>query len=749
MLVSVGLLVAIASSPVSAQVLDEITVTAQKREQSIQDVGIAITAMTGDQMEALGYTNAQQVTAMAPGVSTVQPNGEANYSLAIRGVANSDFTTNVESPVALYVDEVYISQMSGAGFMLFDMDRVEILKGPQGTLFGRNATGGLAHFLTRKPTREFGGYGKATYGDYDQFKFEGAIGGGLSDTLSARASFSHHQNDGYIRNVFPGTTSPKLNDADDQAWRLQLLFEPSDSFSLLLNYRGSRQDIKTGFFEHVTTSTDGSGILMPGAFNPVLGYQEVDDNKNPFKGSYDRPGFNDLETDGYSATLKWAVNDTMNLTSISDYSTVDRVYIEDSDASPARVFNFFLTTDSEQFSQELRLDGSMDKLRWVVGAYYLNLDIADSNGVVTDAFIEADPADGGFGIPTPFDAGVYNPYTSNLESISGFGQVEYEINDRWRAVLGARIINDQKNFKYNAFVSDFPNFEQRNFLGGITEVANIINDFFGQGIQYTGSRDDTKAAFRAQIDFLPDESSLYYASFNRGVKGGGFNAVIFPFSDPNLAYDDNTLKYKPERLDAYEVGFKKTLADGRMRLSGAAYYYDYNDYQAFEIIGVDTITRNANADSQGFELDLQGSPTDSFDLILGLAYNDIDVTLADGTKTTSVQSPKWMYNAMARYEWPIGNGALALQGDVEYRDEHFFSLARIDAVRENGYTVADVSLSYTTDDGAWQFSGFVKNVTDEEYLVQTFELGLFLGMTEQYYGRPRWWGFSAQYNFGE
>ena len=135
-------------------VLEEVMVTAQKREQSVQDVGISITAFTGDQLDQLGLTSAQQVTAMAPGVHTIQPNGEANYAIAIRGVASSDFTTNVESPVALYVDEVYISQMSGAGFMLWDMERVEILRGPQGTLFGRNATGGLVHYVSNKPDFE-------------------------------------------------------------------------------------------------------------------------------------------------------------------------------------------------------------------------------------------------------------------------------------------------------------------------------------------------------------------------------------------------------------------------------------------------------------------------------------------------------------------------------------------------------------------------------------------------------------------
>ena len=195
------------------QVFEEISVVAQKREQSVQDVGIAITALSGEQLDALGFDNAQQVTAMAPGVQTVQPNGEANYSVGIRGVTNSDFTTNVESPVALYVDEVYISQMSGAGFSLFDLERVEILRGPQGTLFGRNATGGLVHYITRKPTQELDAYAKITFGDYNQKKFEGAIGTGLTDNLSTRVSVNINKADGYITNRYTGND---LNNADDK-----------------------------------------------------------------------------------------------------------------------------------------------------------------------------------------------------------------------------------------------------------------------------------------------------------------------------------------------------------------------------------------------------------------------------------------------------------------------------------------------------------------------------------------------------
>ncbi len=723
----IGIALGLVSFSGTAAVLEEVIVTAQKRSQSVQDIGIAITAITGDQMEALGYTNAQQVTAMAPGVSTVQPNGEANYSIAIRGVASSDFTTNVESPVAVYLDEVYISQASGTGFALFDMERVEILRGPQGTLYGRNATGGLAHYVSRKPGQETNGYARVSAGEYNQVKFEGALGGALTDNLAARVSVSTHHNDGYITNRL----GKDLNNANDKSWRVQFLFTPSERAEFLLSARTSDQNIRTGFFENVS-SIGEAGVLTPGMINTVLGY--IDNDGDVFAGDYDDPGYNDLETSGVSGTLKWNF-DTMTFTSITDVSSVERIYIEDSDASPVSFFNFFLTTDAEQFSQEIRLDGATDSLKWVAGVYYLGLDIDDSNGAVTDPFIGPASTAGA-------EAGLNNPYSNELDSWSLFGQVEFDLNESLSSTLGLRVIRDDRSFDYTIEAVEFLNPDIRDF----NSPANLQS--LGVLGTYTGERDDTDVSVRAQLDWTANDDLLVYAGWNRGVKGGNFNAPIFPVTLP-LDYDDQTFSYKPEQLDAWEAGFKWTFADGLARLNGAAYYYDYEAYQAFNIIGVDTLVSNAEADSRGFELELQASPTGGLDLLLGLAWNDIDVTLPDGTKTTSVQSPEWNANALLRYQWPAGNGTLAIQGDMVYRSEHFFALTGLPAVTENGYTISNASFSYTTANEQWSASIFVNNLTDEEYLVQTFDLSTadVFGLTEQYYGRPQWWGASIKYAF--
>ena len=718
----------------NAAVLEEVVVTAQKREQNVQDVGIAISAFTGDQMRTLGYSNAQQITALAPGVSTVQPNGEANYGLAIRGAANSDFVANQESPVSLYVDEVYISQMSGAGFALFDLERVEILRGPQGTLFGRNATGGLAHFVTRKPEHEFGGYGQVTIGEHDQVKFEGAVGGELGETVAARASISTHHNSGYVTNRLD--PSNDLNNANDYAGRVQVLFEPNNDVEFLFNARYSLQQIRTGFFNNVDGSFDpatGLGFKTPGVGN-FNGY--TDQDGDVFAGDYDRLGFNDLETYGFSGTLKWDLSNGIQLTSISDYQSVERDYIEDSDASLFNDFNFFLNTDAQQWSQEIRLNGETDQMKWVTGLYYLGIESDDANGAEIPVY--------GLGGLPPL-TGLDTPSTSEKDSFSIFGQVEYALNDEFTVIGGFRWIEESVDFKYaNNFVL-FPK-------DGTIERGGNPNILATLGT-YTGKYDEGLWSAKVELDYKPTDDLLMYASWNRGVKGGGFNSpfdlsALDPTVDPQLNAVDANMVFSEEELNAFELGFKSTLLDGLARFNVSVYYNDYKNYQAFDIIGLATNVVSApDAKNYGFEAELFASPAEGWDLMFGISYNDNEVTLPSGAKTKAVQTPKWNLSGLARYEWGAFDGSMAIQGDFHYRSKHYHSLTRAEAVTENGYHVVNARLSYTTGDEKWEAAIFANNLTDEEYIVQSFDLAAALGWIEEYYGRPRWVGGSITYNF--
>ncbi len=757
-----------ASATSTAAVLEEVVVTAQKREQSIQDVGISVSAFTGDQIAALGYTNAQEITALAPGVSTLQPNGPSNYAIAIRGVAQNDFISNQESPVSIYIDDVYLSQMSSAGFMLFDLERVEILRGPQGTLYGRNATGGLAHYVSRKPSDEFDGYAQLTGGYYDQVKFQGAVGGGIADNLAGRVSVATHHNGGYVENRVLGDD---INNANDYADRAQLLFTPSDTTEFLVNVRGALQQIRTGFFENVSARFDpatGNGFNTPALTN-FNGYRDGDGDV--FAGDYDLFGHQDMETWGVSGTFKWDLRDNVQLTSITDYQTVTRDYLEDSDASPGDDFNFYLVTDAEQFSQELRLNGAFDSWRWVAGFFFLDIDVNDANGAeqpISGNFATS-PALSILGFTAPlYDSptgalgtvfegdgtvlGVDNPYRTETTSWSLFGQLEYDFTSQWTGIAGFRWIEESKDHTYVSNLVDYqPGFTQRN--GNPRIVAPLA--------AYAGDIDDGMWSAKAELDFKPNDDWLLFVSWNRGVKGGGFNAPLdvtdyFGAFGPvggAIPLTDNNMQFDKEKLDAFEGGFKASLFGGLARLNASAFYYDYKDYQAFQILGLTTFIFNADAESHGFEIELQSSPFEGWDFMFGVGYLDTviqDVDIA-GTGTTidtePVQSPKWNINGLVRYEWPYWQGNLALQADFQYRSRHFFSLTKAPASTQTGYAIGNARFSYTTEDDVWEAAVFVNNIADEEYLVQTFDLGFILGMTEQYYGLPRWVGGSLRYQF--
>jgi iron complex outermembrane receptor protein len=738
----------------AAQELEEIVVTAQKREQSVQDVGIAISTYSGEQLRNLGLTSAQDVSALAPNVTTVQPNGPSNYALAIRGVVQNDFVTNQESPVSIYMDEVYISQMSGAGFQLFDTERVEILKGPQGTLFGRNATGGLAHFVTVKPSQNFNGYGQMTFGEHEQVNFEGAVGGAVSDAVSSRLSLAATTNGGYVKNRFTGED---INNSNDYAGRVQFLIEPSDSVDILLNARGSFQEIRTGFWENV--STDPLSNLTPDATN-FNGYRDGDGNV--FAGDYDRIGFQDAHTWGTTANIK-IYFDNVTFTSITDWQRVYRDYQEDSDASPLPDFNFYLVTDARQFSQELRLSGETDRSRWVGGFYLLDVDVKDANGAETPLIGVAGAfglppgglTDGSGVLPTREGDGTFqgndNPYHTNVSSWSIFAQAEYDFNDQFTGIIGGRYINENKDHHYeNNFVDFQPGFVMRD------GNPNIL---FNAGT-YDGALSRSLWSAKLELDWKPNDDLLVYGSWNRGVKGGGFNSPLDitcgdPVACPTgfLPLTDDIMRFNEETLYAYELGFKATLFDGRATLNGAAFYYDYKDFQAFRIVGLSTFIFNADAESYGGELDLTARPLDGLDFQFGVGYvnpniPDVDLGIGLGPQDTEpVQAPHWTLSGLARYQWPMFGGDGAVQMDFRLRSKHYFSLTRFEPSTEDGYVVANARVSYVTGDKHWEAALFVKNFTDEEYLVQTFDLGFVLGMTEQYFGLPRWFGGSVSYSW--
>lgn len=781
-LLTLSVAAGVGATPAHASVLEEIVITAQKREQSLQDVGIAVSAFSGEQMDQLGWDTADDVVAQAPGVTLVQPNGPGSFYINVRGVAQNDFSgDNQESPVAVYVDDVYVASPTGAGFQLFDFERVEILRGPQGTLFGRNATGGLVHYVTKRPGQETEGYIRGTFGDFNQVDVEGAIGGGLTDSISGRISFNSSNHDGVITN----NAGSDLADNDIWAARGQLLFDLGDSSELLLNVRAAELDNTNGPFDHSSSrlNADGLGVAFDGGdlsdfggFNGWGPYSDPDGGRI-LEGEYDAEGFIRIETQGYTATFKTDLANGMEFVSITDYNELERDYLEDSDASPNPFFHFALKSDMEQFSQEFRLSGETDNLSWVTGAYYMSYDGDLFTGGAAGGFAREAFQDN----TVPDEFGFDSPFRTETESTAVFGQVEYNLTDSLSMTAGLRWSKEEKSTQFDQYYSLFESTTSNNVaVRDLFELGDPVwsygnGQFSNQGSvtlfgafgidlpllegQTDTEIDDDFFTWKLGLDWQATDDTLVYLSYNRGIKAGGFNAPL----DATLyivgALTPEEFKFDKETLDAYEIGFKTDLWDGRARLNGAAYYYDYQDYQAFNLESLTLFVFNTDAVNQGFELELQASPIDGLDVLLGMAYTDTNVEDAFTTLSGDVldremiMTPEYTFNGMFRYEWEMGAGMLAAQYDFNYMDDHFFQLKNSPVVEEDAYALSNVRLTYTSADTDWDISAFINNLTDEEYRQMALDLsgnpleGGF-GMTESAYGKPRWWGVSFNYRWG-
>ncbi|MFK7954635.1 MAG: TonB-dependent receptor [Lysobacterales bacterium] len=795
----------LAAGSAQSQILEEVVVTAQKREQSLQDVGIAITAFTGDQLQAMGVEESFDVAIFSPGVHISGNLAGQNTQFTIRGVTQNDFNDIVEAPNAVYLDDGYIAVAQAQTFAVFDVDRVEILKGPQGTLFGRNATGGLVHYLSRKPSfDETDGFLDVTYGmfdsnaDADQFRLEGAIGGPLSDRVAGRAAFMYNTNEGYLNNLYPlgappggpGSAPPgpgagaDLGDNETIAVRGTMDFQISDDllFRVSANYADS--DVATGPYQSKSTigvldangelvnvidtppnetrltifgSGDGGadaidgdqflpggGIGLPGRPVPggdFFGYIDPDGDDFDTSGDFAFQDQGFTETFGINGRFEYDMANGMLLTSITDYKNYEKLLFIDVDSAPVNQLANYAGVDSSSLTQEIRLNWETDRSRWVAGFYYLNIDSRSDNGLKAPANSIAGSAPF-----APVDIGV----VADLEtdSYSLFGQVEYDFSDRLTGIFGLRAVQEEKDFStgIGVFLS------QGNFT---VNQGDFLPNAFGAGSPYffEDSFSDTLWAAKAQLDFRVNDDLLVYGGVNRGVKAGSFNA---PLLGAFLGSGGNdALPYDAEELTSFEAGFKATFGDGRSRLNGTFFYYDYTDYQAFLFVGVGGVVINADADNVGAELEFVTSPAEGWDVLLSLSAFDAtvkDVLLRNGSPlpprdVDPTYSPELQATALVRYEWPALGGTMHVRGDVSYSDEFFYNLRNFDADKFDAYTLVNAALGWTNAEESLSLTLDVNNLTDERIGVQGFDLATLCGCNEVAYQPPRWVGVSARWSF--
>lgn len=693
----------------------EIIVTAQKRAQGLQDVPASVTALGQTELASIGR---QDVTALAGQVPSLQVN---QYSPTItifnlRGVSQNDFADSQEAPIAFYADEVYVSALGAISGQTFDLDRVEVLRGPQGTLFGRNATGGLIQIVSAKPTARLEGFLTATVGSYGQVATEGAISGPLSERVRARLSFTTNHHGGYIEN----RVGPDIGNSKFYGFRGQLAFDVGDNGELTLKGQYLRNDNERsgGLYSHVAARPNADGLGVPLAANEdfygtgpgadPFGYVEPD--SDPFTGSYDKIGYFDRKVASITARYVQKFGD-IELTSITDYQKLDKSYGEDTDMSPQGIFNFDTRQDLKQFSQELRLAQESDRYNWLLGGYVLSI---RTNNV--------------YAITSPLSILPRQDYGGTLktDNWSIFGQFEYNLTDTVSAVAGGRYSSDVK--KYDFF-----------------HQTDSIADFaFNQTSNPTLARQTFKDwSGRLELHYKPSRDVLVYAGVNRGTKSGGFGTQAFTPIDPT------TLPFGGEKLTSYEMGAKLTLFDRTTNFNASVFHYDYEDYQAFSIIALSQFIGNNPAKVTGAEFELVTRPVDGLTLQLFGTFLDTKVkgiVLPAGGTVDRVlpQAPKFSLGWMARYEFGLGGGRLALQTDWKHDSSQFFSTFNAPIDREGPRVVGNARLSYKTDNGI-ELAVFANNVLDRRYRIYNLDLSGPLGLSNQAYARPRWIGGSVSF----
>ena len=725
-----------------AQVLEEIIVTAQKREQNLQDVGISLTALTGQDLKGYGLNRASELAYKVPNLQVYLPYGPGSSgNIVLRGIGVNDFGEGHESPVTLYVDEFYLPAVPAVDLSMFDVDRVEVLRGPQGTLFGRNATGGLVHFVTAKPTFERGGFLSLGGGRFGEIKAEGGIGGGLTDNVAGRVSFLSHHSDGYIKNL-----NPDLKDggqAGTDAVRAQLLFEPGNNWSITLKAEYTDISARHMYYGQLPMINDpitGLGSRNPNGVDAAgFSLQKFGINEANVAFTNDPQT---LDQDGYSflARIEKEIGD-VTLTSLTGYLDLERKLVEDCDASPNFVCIADFPYESDWITQELRASGTTGALSWTIGGFYMHQEAKNNPTATFNIVLSGSTA---VDQVTGLYNGAYFPialaadWEQTTESYSIFGQADYELSERLTLIAGVRVGRDKKDFidSDNATLRT-PAFSFRPPNG--PGVANPFEDGYRE----------TLVSWRVELDYRVSDDIMLFASVSESTKAGGFNNGFYA---GGIAADTSVIPYKSESNLAFEVGEKATILDGRLRINGSIFYYDYDDFQVRNWFAFGNLVANANASAYGGEVEVDLLLTDNLQVKGAMGLLETNINDVAGPSVTYVadrdmaMAPNISVNGAVKYKVPLsGNYSLSLQWDWNYLDERFSRNHEepagqvADEFKHNAY----VTVGFGEH---WTLAGYVKNISNNKTLYR-WGTSSALGFTQQVFAPPRTFGATMTYSF--
>ena len=690
-------------------VIEEVIVTAQKRNQNVQDVPISITALTAAEIERRNVEDVLDVAYKTPGVVGALQAGVPSF--VIRGIGTNDFGSAADPAVGIYLDGVYTARTVASLIGLYDAERIEVIKGPQGTLFGRSAAAGAISVISRKPdaTREFSA--KLEYGNYDHTRVLASANLPLSDTAFLRVAALSHQRDGYIENKINGD---ELGDVDDKGVRAALRLLPADNLDITLSA------------DYIKSDTLGVGLRSA----TIVGYPGTGTSKFDDVAHDITDPVSELENMGASLHAKLDLTDQLSLTSITAYREYEFTILEDDDGSFVELLaTGTLPEQSDTFSQELRLDWSGEHFSWMLGASYFQEDISVDGIAQSNLDVLFGPGSGGAFDERSYSSGDYTSY-------SIYADVTVELSERTTLIAGLRWSYDEKDFEL--FVPPNPAIGVNLLFGGVDPQAQLDEDW-----------DSVQP--RAVLQYRPAKDVMTYISAARGYKTGGFGS--FELQPP----------FDPDYVWYYESGVKSSLADGTMQLNAAVFYYDYEDLLVTPQVGLALQTTNASeASGQGAEVEMLWLPTPALSLSASVAYLDAEYdkflqgeldpftflpTTTDRSGNTLTRAPEWQYNLGAEYDLQLGNlGVLTIGTEYVFQSEVFFHTANDDFRSQDDYGLLAARIALTAPDGGWQVSLFGENLLGEDYLIDAGGLAEVLLSPTTLAGPPMTFGVELEFN---
>ena len=728
----------------------DIVVTAQRRSESLQKVPLAITAVTAADLDRSGIRDLQGIVSSVPNLNLGQQLGMAK--IALRGVGVENISSGAEGSIAFHLNGVFLSRSVTALASFFDVQQVEVLRGPQGTLYGRNATGGAININTREPTQNLSGYFNITGGNYGRVTAEGAVGGAIvPDVLAVRVAFQTNNRDGFGENIVTGTD---IDDLNTRAIRGSLLFTPTARLSIDLKADYFHERDRAGGYHYL----GNAGFSAPGVPIIPVGLRVggiVPTNVRDVSNDADPTNF--LEFWGVSGKVSYDISDAVQISSLTAYRRTDNATFTDLDAT-----NLFLTKQiqiesAEQFSEELQLSGSSDRLNWLLGFFYFH---ERNDGV------QADPFDAlrTIGVPTPpgfIVAGYRAGGTNRTDALAAFGQASYEIVDNLRLTLGARYSSELKRNR-DEFAFDVVN----EYMPPALATPQVILD----------PRRKRFKSFtpRIALDYQVTPDVLVYGSWSKGFKSGAYN--LGSLQPP----------VEPERVSAFEGGIKSQFLDRRLRLNLAGFYYNYDDLQIGKVVTNLLLLENAaTARIYGLEAELQAQLSPRFEVNANASwlharfrdYVSSDPARPFGDGSTFVdalgdeisgipaggsgavpafnlsgnrlsQSPDFTAFIGAQYRVPSGVGEFLFRGEVAWRDRVYFTPFNLKNLSQAPNAKLNLFLNWSSRDENWSGQLYMKNVTNKTVVGNSLVSSSIVGFPiNGYLEEPRTYGLTLGYKF--